>query len=273
MYIGLDRGAAAAPARGPRLLQAAPHARGAGEAHRRRRCRRRAAQGRQADGLRRLARCRVAEGVGRSRLQRRRAVHLVRRVDARRRAGADAHDQHRRSHDHELRLRRAEGVLPPEDPQGRDPLLHRVLRAGCGHRPRRAEHQGRARRRRVHHQRAEDVDEPRERRRLRVARGAHEPEREEAQGHLALRDPDGHAGHQGAPDPRDGGVRHQPGVLRGRARAGDDSRRRGERGLAADHEPAQPRARHAVLVGDRRARAQRRARAGRRTRSWPTDRA
>ena len=82
--------------------------------------------------------------------------------------------------------------------------------------------QGRARRRRVRHQRPEDVDEPRQRRRLRLARGAHEPEREEAQGHLAVRDPDGHAGHQGRPDPRDGRVQHQPGVLRGRARARDD---------------------------------------------------
>ena len=38
-----------------------------------------------------------------------RAVHLLRRVDAGRRAGADAHDQHRRPDDHALRHRRAEG--------------------------------------------------------------------------------------------------------------------------------------------------------------------
>ena len=49
------------------------------------------------------------------------------------------------------------------------------------------QHEGRARRRRVHHQRSEDVDEPRVRRRLHLARGAHEPEAQEAQGHLAVR--------------------------------------------------------------------------------------
>ena len=39
-----------------------------------------------------------------------RAVHLLRRVDARRRPGADAHHQHRRPDDHALRHRRAEGA-------------------------------------------------------------------------------------------------------------------------------------------------------------------
>ena len=42
---------------------------------------------------------------------------------------------------------------------------------------------------------------------------------------------------------------HEHHVLRRRARARRQPRRRGERGLVAHHQPAQPRARHAVLVG------------------------
>ena len=44
--------------------------------------------------------------------------------------------------------------------------------------------QGRARRRRVRHQRPEGLHQPRERLRLHLARGAHQPRGEEAQGHL-----------------------------------------------------------------------------------------
>ena len=62
-----------------------------------------------------------------------------------------------------------------EDPEGRDPLRDRLHRARRGHRPRVAEDERRARRRRVHHQRAEGVHEPRERLRLHLARGAHQP--------------------------------------------------------------------------------------------------
>ena len=51
-------------------------------------------------------------------------------------------------------------------------------------------------------------------------------------------------------------------LLRRRARAGRQPRRRGERGLEPHHQPAQPRARHAVLVGRGRAPARRRARLG-----------
>ena len=49
------------------------------------------------------------------------------------RAGApvpDADHQHGRAHDHAVRHRRAEELLPARDPAGRDPLLHRILRAG-----------------------------------------------------------------------------------------------------------------------------------------------
>ena len=53
----------------------------------------------------------------------------------------------------------------------------------------------------------------------------------------------------------DGRARHQPGVLRRRAGAGRQPRRRREQRLDAHHQPAQPRAGHAVLVGDDRASA------------------
>ena len=53
----------------------------------------------------------------------------------------------------ELRHRGAEGRVPPEDPQRRPALLDRLLRARRRHRPRLADDQGGARRRRVGHQR------------------------------------------------------------------------------------------------------------------------
>ena len=58
------------------------------------------------------------------------------------RAGADADHQHRRADHHELRHRRAEGVLPAQDPGRRDPLLHRLHRAQRRHRPGRAARPG-----------------------------------------------------------------------------------------------------------------------------------
>ena len=113
-----------------------------------------------------------------------RAVRLLRRVDAGAGAGADADHQHRRPDDHAFRHRRAEAVLPAEDPRGRDPLLHRILRARRRHRSGGAADPSGARRRRVHHQRPEDLDEPGVRCRLLLAGGAHEPRGQEAQGHL-----------------------------------------------------------------------------------------
>ena len=68
--------------------------------------------------------------------------------------------------------------------------LHRARRR---HRPRVAHDPGRPRRRRVRHQRPEDLHVARDRRRLHLARGAHRPEREEAQGHLDHHRPDRHA--------------------------------------------------------------------------------
>ncbi len=147
-----------------------------------------------------------------------RAVRVLRRVDARRRAGADAHDQLGRADDHALRLGGAEAVLRRQDPEGRDPLRHRLHRARRGHRPRVAQDQGRARRRRVHHQRAEGLHEPRERLRLHLARGAHEHRGQEAQGHL-----DHHRAHRHArllvqADRQLRQHQHEHHLLRGRAR-------------------------------------------------------
>ena len=62
----------------------------------------------EADVRRRLGRHRLAEGVRRPGQEPDRAVHLLRRVDALRRAGADAQHQHRRPDDHAVRHRRAE---------------------------------------------------------------------------------------------------------------------------------------------------------------------
>ena len=113
-----------------------------------------------------------------------RAVRVLRRVDALGCAGADAHDQLGRADDHALRQRGAEAVLRAEDPRGRDPLRDRLHRARRGHRPRGVADPSRARRRRVRDQRPEGVHESRERRRLHLARGAHQSRGEEAQGHL-----------------------------------------------------------------------------------------
>ena len=104
----------------PELEQELSHAGGIGPG---------GAQGRQADGQRRLARHRLAHGVGRAGPLGHRAVHLLRRVDAQRGAGPDADDQHGRPDHHELRHPGAEGVLPPQDPGRGDPLLHRLHRA------------------------------------------------------------------------------------------------------------------------------------------------
>ena len=129
---------------------------------------------------------------------------------------------------------------------------------------------GRARRRRVRHQRPEGLHEPRERRRLHLARGAHQPRSEEAQGHL-----DHHRAHRHARLPRTCRSRTSAASTRTSRTtktcafppATSSARRTG---LEPHHQPAQPRARHAVLVGRRGAHARRRARGGRRRRSSPT---
>ena len=223
------------------------------------RCRARRAQGGQADGERRVARHRLAEGMGRPGALGHRAVHLLRRVHAQRGARSHAHHQHGRPHDHEFRHAGAKGVLPPQDPRRGDLLLHRLHRAQLGDGPRLAHHPGRARRRRVRHQRLQDLHQPRRRRRLRLAGHPDRPQRREAQGHLHVRRADGHAGDPGGPDEAARGPQHQLHLLRGRARPGHQPGGRGEPGLDPHHQPAQPRTGHVVLARDRRAGADRRA--------------
>ena len=174
----LVEGARGAARRVARLLRRAPHARGRGRPPQGRR-RRPGVEGHvEEDGRRRLRRCRLAEGVGRPGPHAHRAVRLLRRVDARRRAGADAHDQLGRADDHALRQRGAEAVLRAEDPRrARSTSRSATPSPTPAPTSRRCKTQGRARRRRVRDQRPEGVHEPRERRRLHLARGAHRTKR------------------------------------------------------------------------------------------------
>ncbi len=207
-------------------------------------------QGRhQAARHRRLARHRLARGVGRPGPLHGRPADLHRRGGRLRRTDPLPDAQHGRADDHALRHRRAEGLLPAEDPRRRPALLDRLLRARLRHRPRLAQDQGGARGRRVGHQRPEDVDLADPVRRLDLAGLPHRPRPAAAQG--ALDDPGAdrrrgvllHAGAHGR------GRLDQRDLLRGRARAGRQPGRRAQRRLAADHQPAQPRAGLAHLVG------------------------
>ena len=159
-----------------------------------------------------------------------RAVRLLRRVDARRRAGADAHDQHRRPDDHAAtapRSRRSSSC--PKILAGRDPLLHRLHRARRRHRPRVAADPGRARRRRVRHQRPEDLDQPAPDADYVWLAVRTDPEAKKHKGISIIIVPDRHArASRCDADRHCRRARHQRDVLRGRARAGRQPRRRGE---------------------------------------------
>ena len=272
MYVGLSQGARGAARRAARLLRQAAHARGRGRPAQGRR-RRPGVEGHlEADGRRRLGRRRLAEGVGRpgpharsssscsstSRCARARRCRCSRSTRSRRRSCGTAPRSRssstcRRSSKGEIHF--AIGYTEPD--AGTDLASLKTQR--------------RARRRRVRDQRPEGVHEPRERRRLHLARGAHEPGSEEAQGHL-----DHHRAHRHA---------RLLGTSRSTTSAATNTNITyyedvrvpvgnlvGEEngGWGAHHQPAQPRARHAVLVGRGRAHARRRARAGRRRRSSPT---
>ena len=124
---------------------------------------------------------------------------------------------------------------------------HRLHRARRRHRPRVAADHGRPRRRRVRHQRPEDLHE--------LATDADyvwlavrtDQNVKKHKGISIIIVPTDTPGFKAVPIDNLGGVQHQHHVLRGRARAGRQPRRRGEPGLESHHQPAQPRARHAVL--------------------------
>ncbi len=94
------------------------------------------------------------------------------------------HRQHGRPHDHALRHRRPEVLLPARHPGRGDQLRHRLHRARGRHRSGLAAHPGRARRRRVRGQRGQGLHQRRRHGRLRLAGRAHRPRRAQAQGHL-----------------------------------------------------------------------------------------
>ena len=213
------------------------------QGHRRgRRGRRAVAPGRGAHRQGRLARHRVAQGVRRPGPPRHRPVHLLRRDPPGRCAVPVRDREHGGPDDHAVRQRRAEELLPPRHPGRRGQLRHRLHRARGGHGPGLVAHAGRARRRRVRRERGQGLHERRRHGGLRVAGGAHQPGRPQAQGHLhpvhvdrlarLLVEPHRHRG--GRPD-------HGHLLLRRpRARRATGGGR--ERGLADDHHPAQPRA-------------------------------
>ena len=124
-------------------------------------------------------------------------------------------------------------ALPAADRQRAGGVVPALQRARRRLRPREPADQGRARRRRVGHQRPEGVDVGRAGRRPRHAPRPHRPRRAEAQGHHVLRVPDGPAGRRGAAAARDDGSRAvQRGVLRPTRACADDAMHRRARTAA-----------------------------------------
>ena len=209
--------------------------------------------GRAQDGPRRLARHRLADRVRRPGPHRRRAVHLLQRVLARQRADPVPQHQHRRPHDHGVRLGGAEAALPAQDPRGGAALLHRLHRAERRHGPGLADHPGRQGRRRVGHQRPEDLHVAGQLRRLHLARRPDRPGGVQAQGDLDL--PRAH--HRPRvlvlEDLHDGERQHLQHLLRRCAGGRRRHRLRREPRLGPHHQPAQLRARVARPARDGRA--------------------
>ncbi len=163
---------------------------------------------------RRLDLCLVAEGV-------RRQGPLLDRIGGAERgvrpgrgtaAGRLLRRHPGRSHHPPVGLRGAEAGVHPRHPQRLHLLVPRVLRARRRQRPRLAQDEGRARRRRVGRQRAEGVDHPGAVRRLHLPARPHRPRCPEARGHLLPAGADEAAGYRGASD-RAG--RRQRGLQRG----------------------------------------------------------
>ena len=93
--------------------------------------------------------------------------------------------------------RGAEAALPAPHPLRRGPVVPGLLRAQRRVRSRQPGLPRRARRRRVGHQRPEDLDVGRPSGQLDLRAGPHRPRRAEAQGHLVPAGPDGPAGRRG----------------------------------------------------------------------------
>ena len=171
-----------------------------------------------------------------------RAVHLLRGGAAGERAHPAGDAQHGRADARGLRHRGTEAEVPARDPGRHRRVRDRLLRTRRGKRSGVAAHHRCARRRRLRHQRPEDVHQRRRIRRLHLARGAHGSDGQEAQGHNDLHRADLVAGllvQTAAHHARRIHVLH---VLRRRAGARQRSRGRRERGLAADHHAAELRA-------------------------------
>ena len=194
-----------------------------------------------------VRRDRLARGVRRARRGRHRPGR-VRRGDGPR-AGArtdqPARDPEHRAGDHRVRLRGAEADAAAADAPGRRHLVPGVLRAGRRVRPRVAALPGRARRRQLGRERAEDLDDARAPRQLVRAARADRSRRAEAQGDLVPARRHDAAGHR-----RCGRSRRSPGThefnemfFDRRARARRLDARAGQRGLARRDDDVVARAR------------------------------
>ena len=172
----------------------------------------------------RMARGRLAQGMGRPGLHRNRAAHLPRRSPPRRRAAALRDPQHRRPGADASRHRRAEEEVPAPDPRRRGPLRDRLLRAGCGYRSGfSADARGPAGRP-VRDQRNQDVHQRRERCRLHLAGRPDGSGGEEAQGNLHSDHADRRPGIPGLAHLHRRRRSHQHDLLRRRPRPGDQPR-------------------------------------------------
>ena len=151
-----------------------------------------------------------------------RAVHLLRRVDAGRRPGADAHDQlggARRSCSTARRSRRTSSS--PKILAGEIHFAIGYTEPDAGTDLASLKTQGRARRRRVRDQRPEGLHQPRHRRRLHLARGAHRPGAPTStRASRSIIVPTDTPGFKAVPHREHGQLQHQRHVLRGRAGAG-----------------------------------------------------
>ena len=138
-----------------------------------------------------LGRARLAEGVRRRRHDHHGAVHLQHGDRPHARPLADLHRRPRRRgarpDDPRLRHRRAEAGVHPRHPRRRSHVVPGLLRARLRLRPRLAPDPRGPRRRRLRHQRPEDLDHARPHVEVHALPGPHRPRRPQAQGHLVLR--------------------------------------------------------------------------------------